>query len=513
MAINVEMPLHKARELMAPYRNAMPINNPLPEIDTEPPEAPHVMVDAVTIGGATGSRQNPLLRHVLVKDLNKISTRLKFALPKGGVFSNKAPMGLYALFDGQSCASEPGPMAAEFCARNFHSKLLRRLSEVPADPDEAAIQAALTGTFEDLDADLLTQPEILDGCGAAVALLIGSNIFTAVTGQCSAVLGVVEGSNTPLKPLWLGGRQGVVEGDLMRIRYGGGMVHGERGQMRIKHPAAMIESEVSRALGDRLWKDVQAGLKAPVVACTPEVFTTALKGPGEHPFLVLAASTVSAAMTNQEIVDVAGEFPKQPRASCGEITAKAASARAGAVQCTAVQVSMLPPRGGAGDNRKRAPGTAGPEPPPSQAAKKARTANAPGGGTLSVRLRHILLRISDGTPGVKRPGKPRQEAEAVLRKALIDLKADLKSAKKTPKDAVELVAATTKKFVELAKSLSECETARKGGAMCGDLGWLTPEELASHGGTLKEVVDVLLPGQFSDIAATDSGLHLLQRVA
>eukprot|EP00428_Durinskia_dybowskii_P055260 CAMPEP_0170323286 /NCGR_PEP_ID=MMETSP0116_2-20130129/62439_1 /TAXON_ID=400756 /ORGANISM="Durinskia baltica, Strain CSIRO CS-38" /LENGTH=74 /DNA_ID=CAMNT_0010576181 /DNA_START=1 /DNA_END=221 /DNA_ORIENTATION=- len=74
MASNVEMPLHRARELMAPYRNAMPINNPLPEVDTEPPEAPNVLADAVTLFGAGDSKQKPLVRHVLVKDLNKIGS-------------------------------------------------------------------------------------------------------------------------------------------------------------------------------------------------------------------------------------------------------------------------------------------------------------------------------------------------------------------------------------------------------------------------------------------------------
>lgn len=519
MAINVEMPLHKARELMAPYRNAMPINMPLPEIDNEPPEPPNVLVDAVSLGGPSDAKQKPLVRHVLVKDLNKIGTRLKFERPKTGVFRNKAPMGLYALFDGQSCAGQPGPMAAEFCARNFHTKLLKRLSDLPAEgADEAAVQGALAATFEDLDQELLeNQPEVNDGCGAAVALLIGETVFTAVLGQCNAVLCRME-EGTRSVAVRLGGRQGTIESDLMRIRYAGGGVYGDGGSMRIRHPLGP-DSPVSRSLGDRYWKDIQTGLlKAPLVLATPEVQSSGLRPSDDHPFLLLCASTVAAALGPQELIDIASEYSKQPRAACGEIATRAASARAGAAQCTVLQACFLPPRRPPGDNKKRAPGTAGPEPPPSSypANKKAKVVTAPGGGTQSMRLRHILLRYQDAPSAPKdgkKPTRTRQEAEAVLRKALGDLRDDLRACKKAPKDAIELVGVTSKKFTELCRSLSECDTARKGGNMIGDLGWLSPEELTNMGGSFKEVVDVLLPGQFSDIAATDQGLHLVQRVA
>jgi len=509
MAVNVEMPLHKARELMAPYRDAMPINQPLPQIDTEPPEPPNVLVDAVSLGGPSDAKQKPLTRHVFVKDLNKIGTRLKFEHPKTGVFDNKAPMGLYALFDGQSCAGEPGPMAAEFCARNFHMKLLKRLSDLPADfVDEAAIQTALLGTFEDLDQELLAQQDVTDGCGAAVALLIGERLFTAVLGQCSAIMCVASGP-AKFTPVKLGGRQGIMENDVMRIRFAGGAVHGEGDFARLRHPTG-AESSVSRSLGDRHWKDVQlTGSKSPLIMSLPDVQCVALKGSDEHPFLLLTSSSVASAVLPQELVALGGEFEQQPRAACGEIVTRALPARAGAAQCTAVEVSFLPPRT-SGDNKKRAPGTAGPEPP----AKKAKVMNSRGGTTLSMRLRHILVRYQDGPQkDVKKGVRSRQDAEAMLRQALRDLRADLKAIKKTPKDAMELVAVTTKKFAELCKRISECETAKKGGTMCGDLGWLTPEDLARFGGSFKEVVDVLMPGQFSDIAATEQGLHLVQRVA
>lgn len=512
MAVNVEMPLHKARELMAPYRNAMPINNPLPEIDNEPPKTPNVLVDAVSLGGASDNRQKPLVRHVLVKDLNKIGMRMKLEHPKTGVFQNKAPMGLYGLFDGQSGAGEPGPMAAEFCARNFHIKLLKRLSELGSNETEPPhIQGVLDRVFEDLDTELLNnQPEVNDGCGAAVALLIGETIFTAVIGQCCATLCSAEAA-ARFSPVTLGNRQGVVEADVVRIRFAGGIVLGEGLDLRVRHPLG-VETTVSRSLGDRMWKE---GLKLPLILCLPEVHSFALRSPDYHPFLILSASTVSSSLTPQELVEIGGEYLRQPRATCGEIVSRAMGSQVGAAQCTALEVCFLPHR--TTDGRKRSAGAAGPEGPPSYS-KKAKIVNAPGGGTQSMRLRHILVKFQDRTEkdgglGGKTGSRSRQEAETILRKALLDFRRDALGLKRTPKDAMELVRMTTDKFSEICKKISECESAKKGGTMCGDLGWLSPEDLAAMGGSFKEVVEVLMPGHFSDITTTEQGMHLVQRVA
>lgn len=522
MAINVEMPLQKARELMAQYRQAMPINLPIPEVDKEPPDAPNVLVDAVSLGGPVDGKQKPLVRHVLVKDLNKIGTRLKLEHPKTGIFGNKAPMGLYALFDGQSCAGDPGPLAAEFCARNFHLKLLERLSRLPPLPaDEASVEASLRGTFEDLDRELLAnQLDVKDGCGAAVALLVGDHLFTATLGRCSAVLCQMgEGSNSTAVPLGGGPRQ--LHADVPRLRSAGGKVVEKGTGLRVQHPSGAL-SQVSRSLGDRMWKSTEGhGARFPLVVCAPEVRGVPLRGVDDCPFLLLVASSVSAALGPQELVDVAAEFQTQPRAACGEVATRALEVRAGAAalgQCTAVQVCFLPPKPGAEEKKKGAT-----RPEPSPPAKKAKFTAAPGGGTQSVRLRHILVKYSDGQQqsnekdakgsGKKIATRTRQEAEAILRRAINELRKDLRACKKAPKDATELVNVTSKKFTELCKELSECETARKGGSTCGDMGWVTPEERNLIGGGFKEVVDVLVPGQFSDIAVSDQGLHLVQRIA
>lgn len=406
-------------------------------------------------------------------------------------------------------------MAAEFCARNFHMKLLARLAQLHEECDLGSVQAALIRTFDDLDHELLAnQPEILDGCGAAVCLLIGEFVFTAVLGQCCAALCCAEGTaaSASFKSKSMGSGQGVVEADVMRIRFAGGMVYGDSSSARIRHPCG-LDSAVSRSLGDRLWKDTSQ-VKSPLVVSVPEVHAVKLGSADQNPFFLLATSTVTSVMNLQQVVDIGAEYRRQPRASCGEIATRALAARADAAQCTAVQVSFLPPHS-PGDNKRSSPGGVGPEPRPAyQAAKKAKVANARGGTTLSMRLRHIMVRFQDA-PGKdgKKPLRSRQEAETLLRQALLELKGEVGALKKPPKDSTELVTATSKKFAELSKKMSECDSAKKGGAMCGDLGWLSPEELANFGGNFKEVMEVLLPGEFSDIAITEQGLHVAQRVA
>ncbi|CAK0870319.1 unnamed protein product [Prorocentrum cordatum] len=104
----------------------------------------------------------------------------------------EAPLALLALFDGQSSADAraPGPHAAEWCCRHVHTKLIRNLISLPPNSvNTTFLKAILIKTFEDLDRELLvSQPGIQDGCGAALALLAGDQLLTAVVGRCSAIV-------------------------------------------------------------------------------------------------------------------------------------------------------------------------------------------------------------------------------------------------------------------------------------------------------------------------------------
>eukprot|EP00747_Dinoflagellata_sp_TGD_P139520 gnl/TRDRNA2_/TRDRNA2_175900_c0_seq6.p1 gnl/TRDRNA2_/TRDRNA2_175900_c0~~gnl/TRDRNA2_/TRDRNA2_175900_c0_seq6.p1 ORF type:complete len:526 (+),score=104.28 gnl/TRDRNA2_/TRDRNA2_175900_c0_seq6:88-1665(+) len=509
----------KKQEELVSGADSLPAGLPL-DIDKEPPKAPNVLVDAVTIGTAEKGTK-PMVRHVLIKDLSKIATRLKLEPPKTGVFKDKAPMGLYALFDGQSCAGQPGPGAAEFCARNFHTKLLQCLSKLPPDQaHDTFVQSALIWSFKTLDEELLAT-DIDDGCGAAVLLLIGDRAFTAVVGKCNAILcEVAADKQRESTPVPLGGSRGTPANpeERRRLMGSGAVIIGEGADSRIRHPSGVM-SPVSRSLGDRLWKGASAGGIGPtLVTCTPEVQSAALKGYESHPFILLSASSVASVLTPRDLLDTAEEFSVQPRAACVCITNKAAGngGAAASVQYTSVEICFLPPREEEKNKDKK------PEAPADPLKKKPKLADAaPGGGTRSVRIRHILCRYSDGPqPKAQAAGKKvsrnKAEAEETIIKAIRELKEEAKELKKTkgtPKDANAFITMITPKFVKLCREMSDCDTAQKGGNMCGDLGWVTPEERTKMGGSFKEVVDVLLPGQISDIAASDQGLHLVQRIA
>ncbi|CAK0861576.1 unnamed protein product [Prorocentrum cordatum] len=368
-------------------------------------------------------------------------------------------------------------------------------------PAEADVEKALRDTFEDLDHELQTcTPEINDGCGAAVALLIGRWIFTAVLGRCSAVLCEADGPR--LMPLALGGKGAAEPWPAWDGRSKG---RGKASGLPV----------LQRSLGDRPVRAAQSGRGSG--ASLPDVRSTELQGPGSHPFLLLVSSPIAAVFRHQQLIESAPDFQAQPRAACGEIASRALEAHAGAAaasaQCTAVQVCFLPDRAGAKDDGK------GVEAQP--AAKKARSANAPGGSTQSMRLRHILVTFqeagkeapaADGR-GEQHRQRARPDAEALIRSIMKAMRAAIRELKKTPKDSMELINLTTKRFSELAKEHSECETAKKGGVQCGDLGWLSPDDLASFGPGFKEVVTALAPGQLSDIAVSERGLHFVQRVA
>lgn len=502
-------PYWKIKEQMAQYRSLAEEKALASVTEYVPAEPPNVLVDAVCLGGAADAGKKPYVRHVIVKDLNKIAGRLRIDFPKSQIFKNKAPVGLYAIFDGQSCAGAAGPGAAEFCARTFHTKVMENISKLPPDQaNETFVKAALIKSFEDLDVDLLAnQPDLMDGCGASVALLVGDHVFSAVLGQCSAVLcEVKDGKHTAQA---LGGGHGQLSNaeERSRLNRAGATVVGSGATSQVRHPSGAL-SPVSRSLGDRLWKGVAGGgVGGPLVVCAPDVQSVALKGMGTHPFILFAASSVSTVLGPQELVDIASGYTLQPRASSGDIAARALEAhgQASAAQCTAVQVTFLPPRH---TEKSTASG------PP---AKKART----DASTQSRRLRHILLKFNDGTQpskaaDSKKPARTRQQAEASLRETLKDLTSELEKSVKTrgtPKDGNDIVMRQSKRFSEIAKELSDCDTSKKGGSMCGDLGWLSPEVLGKFGGNFKENTDILKPGQWSDITLSDQGLHLVQRIA
>mmetsp|Transcript_63037 Transcript_63037/g.133053 ORF Transcript_63037/g.133053 Transcript_63037/m.133053 type:complete len:521 (-) Transcript_63037:88-1650(-) len=478
---------------------------------TKPILPPNVLADAVSIGGPSG---RPFVRHVLVKCLRKVAQNSRVELPISGVFANQAPMGLYCLFDGQSAASEPGPNAAEYCARNFYKKVLDNLSSLPAGAtSETFVKAALVKSFEDMDRDILdTQPDIQDGCGASIALVIGEYLFTAVLGLCDGALVQVE--KTALQGSALGksqGRPNLAEERTRLMKFGGTVV-GEGPTAKVI--CSIGTSMVSRSLGDRAWKSTGAGPS--VLGTVPEIHSTKLSWADRHPYVLLVSKPLAEAFSAQQMVDFTSDFSAQPRAACGEIVAKGfENGLTQETQSTAIQVWFL--RGGPMGADDASGSTAGEAP-----RKKPRLGSAPtgpGGDIKSARLRHILIRYQDGPRQANVPKgevvRSRPEAEALLRQLLRELKVELDGLRRKfgrTKKAEDLWLHSTL-FLKLCKEHSICPTSQKGGGMCGDMGWVSREAQRKMSKEFEAAVSVLRPGEWSDIVPSADGLHIVQRIA
>lgn len=464
-----------------------------------------VVVDAVSLGRV----EYNLVRHLIVKDLRKVAARSKISLPTTGLFENKAPLQLFALFDGQSSAEGAGPMAAECCAKTLLPKLLRNMSAIPQGYENATfLKACLKKAFEDLDKEVLrNQPSIQDGCGGAVALLVGEKLFTAVCGKCELILveaGQRRGvKQDPCKAVNMGSQQGswsIPEDQKFLVDNGGMVFPGEGGKLMTSNPQGHTTA-VSRSIGDRAWKGSMGGLPGSVklVRSMPETRYTDISWADRHVALMLTSAPVSYIPTDQASVTIS-DFELKPRAASGEIASRAACApQNGNAQCTTIVVYFVPK-----DDKVVQ------EPAAKRAKKEAE----------SVRLRHIVVRHMETSspfdPVRNVPvNRSPQEAEAMLRQALQELILEAKSIK-LPAGKKPGAAAfqPTPKFASLCKELSECPTAQKGGGMIGDLGWLQPDELKSRfGPAFSEAVKNLNPGQWSDLATSEMGIHIFQRIA
>lgn len=473
----------------------------------EESDALKVAVDAVSLGRGDASGEKPLVRHVIVKDLRKVAARSKVPLPTGGLFENRAPLLLFALFDGQSCAEAPGPYAAEWCAKQVLPKILRNLSALPPGYENATfVKATLTKTFEDLDKEILRgQPAIHDGCGAVIALTVGERLFTAVCGKCEALLSEVDRlRGGAAAPVSLGGNQGrchLPEEQKFLMENGGVVFQAEGGATLVSSPNGAV-AQVSRSLGDRAWKGPDGGVPGSMklLRGAPQTKVTELAWADRNQFLVMLSAPVAEAVKAEELASTAAEFNGKPRAASGEIAGKAADAPQNSnAQCTALVIYFLPKE----DKAIQQP-----------ALKKARKE------AESVRLRHIVVKHRDcGQPFDPVRNRPvtrsREEAENILRRALRELSAEAKTIK-LPADANKAKLAAlqpTPKYTALCKELSECTTAQKGGGMMGDLGWLSQDQLTRFGPAFAETAIALGVGQWSDLAGSDHGIHVLQRIA
>jgi len=145
--------------------------------------APHTpMEHPISMAAASAScvrRGGKLDRAVLLNDITKIA-RLALKFPLSFV---DQPACAYALFQGLRSAD-----SAQWCAENFHKKLLPLLAEKIHAYERREMQDVLTRTLEALDAEILRSAHAFGGCSALLALVLGDKLALAGVGRVRAVL-------------------------------------------------------------------------------------------------------------------------------------------------------------------------------------------------------------------------------------------------------------------------------------------------------------------------------------
>eukprot|EP00931_Biecheleriopsis_adriatica_P100450 TRINITY_DN7576_c0_g1_i1.p1 TRINITY_DN7576_c0_g1~~TRINITY_DN7576_c0_g1_i1.p1 ORF type:complete len:554 (-),score=195.07 TRINITY_DN7576_c0_g1_i1:76-1668(-) len=305
------------------------------------PEGPRLpfsfSADSTSMQGRRPKQED---RHVKIPDLTKAAKALKMPIDH-----LEQPCAFFSVYDGHQ-----GHQCAEFVAKGFHVKLLKRLS---ADTDSSAwTEERICGVFkeicEELDTEFLakfrTSP---DGTTLVVALITGTKLFTAWVGDSRLLLCQKSEYNQILASSVTEDHRPHLEAEAKRITDAGGLVldfgmgmcrvahdgyEEKMREMRRQQALGMgfagkepIALAVSRALGDREFKAVTG--KALLIA-TPDVKCVHLDR--THKFMALMCDGIPDVMKDDEIcaeLDMNRPGPPDPvkrcRASCGALVQEA----------------------------------------------------------------------------------------------------------------------------------------------------------------------------------------------
>lgn len=144
------------------------------------PHVPRELRTSCSAASASWVRKGAKLdRAVLLNDITKIA-RLALKFPLSFV---DTPACAYALFQGLRSSE-----AAQWCAENFHKKLLPMVAEKIHTYEAKELQQLLARTLEALDAELLKSAFAFSGCSAMIALVLGDRFAVAGVGRVRAVL-------------------------------------------------------------------------------------------------------------------------------------------------------------------------------------------------------------------------------------------------------------------------------------------------------------------------------------
>lgn len=183
--------------------------------ECDPPHKPVTYPLSLRAASASWVRKGAKLdRAVILNDITKIA-RLALKFPLSFV---DVPACAFALFQGHRSAE-----SAQWCAENFHKKLLPLLAEKIHTYEVAEMEVVLRKTLEALDAELLKSAHSFSGCSAIVALVLGERLAVAGIGQVRAVLMPDKG---PVKHVLdgTGALSGASQPELERIQKEGGMI-------------------------------------------------------------------------------------------------------------------------------------------------------------------------------------------------------------------------------------------------------------------------------------------------
>lgn len=179
--------------------------------------SPHSPLDisvSVRVGGANVVRKGSKFeRTVLLAELPKIA-RLAMKFPLSFLDS---PASAFALFQGLRSVE-----AADWCAKNFHTRLLPALASKIHNWETRELQDVLARVLRELDTDLLKGACALSGCSAIIALLLGDRLVVSGVGQVRAVLLFSDGS---MRQLLAGTHDFLAAGERERVEKEYGIIH------------------------------------------------------------------------------------------------------------------------------------------------------------------------------------------------------------------------------------------------------------------------------------------------
>jgi len=277
------------------------------------PVNPLIKLKAIVADSAAmqGRRQKQEDRHVKVPDLTKAANALKMPIDH-----LEQPCAFFGVYDGHQ-----GDLCSDFVAKNFHMKLLKKLTAQKSANawTEQLVASVLKEVFEELDDDFLAKYRTApDGSTAVVAFVTGTRLFVAWAGDSRCLLCHSTVAGEIATVALTEDHRPSLKSEADRVEKAGGVVVNLGGAFRVAHEGyedkvreirraaaqglGVIAKEpvalaVSRSLGDRYFKSVTG---AHLLLATPGV--RCLRLDKSHKFLALMCDGISDVMRDEQAV-------------------------------------------------------------------------------------------------------------------------------------------------------------------------------------------------------------------